>query len=559
MQVTSDDATPDTGTLTRRELRARTGTTSTAHAPTPPFDARTADAGEPSDGEMSTSLDTEVHEPSDAGLEDTVATSTDDDPSATDPDEPTTALGLNGTPDERVATPARWADSTRPATAFTWIDVDDVKESTLPAELDAAVAREAGPHVLADARLRPAILRGRWLAPLGTLVALAIAYSATMLLWPLHAVAPTVEAVEFATVPSAAAAPTWPASGSAGISVSGISSAASTPDGASIASLTKVVSTLMVLDELPLKLGEQGPEFHFTYRDNVEYWDYRRANQSSLDVPVGGVLTEYQMLQGVLLGSANNYIDRLARELWGSDAQFAEAAKTWLDNRGLSDITVVTPSGFDEANVATPEALLRLGERAMQNPVFAEIVSTKSVDLPGAGEVNNTNGMLADPGVVGIKTGTLVGWCLLTAKDVTIGDTTVRLYASVLNQGSNDERLALTRSLFADAEAALMSAAPAVTAGTVVGEVTSVWGARVDVVVDDDATVLLWNGATADAGVQFDLGDQRADGDEAGTLDVKGPVDAATVGVSLAENVEGPSPWWRLTHPVELLGLAVAD
>lgn len=511
MQVTSDDATPETGTLSRREIRARTGSTETVR-------------------------------PSDLLVF----------------DDPTSATGDEG-PSAVPPAEAEWADPARPATALTWIDEVEVEETTRPAELDSTIPREVGPDLLAAARLRPAGLRGRWLAPLSVAAALVIAYSATMLLWPLHEVAPTVQAASFETIPSAVAAPTWPATGSAGVSVSGISSASSTTDEASIASLTKVVSTLMVLDRLPLQLGEQGPEFHFTYRDNINYWDYRRANQSSLDVPVGGVLTEYQMLQGILLGSANNYIDRLARELWGSDAQFAEAAETWLSDRGLSGITVVTPSGFDEDNVATPEALLRLGERAMQNPVFAEIVGTKSVDIPGAGTITNTNGMLADPGVVGIKTGTLVGWCLLTAKDVTIGDTTVRLYASVLNQNDNDQRLAVTRSLFAEVEAALNTMSPAVAAGTVVGEVSSPWGARADVVVDEDANVVLWNGAAADAAVQFDLGDERGEGDEIGTLTVTGPLNEATVGVTLADDIEGPSPWWRLTHPVELLGVAAAD
>lgn len=549
--MTSDDPTPDTGTLTRRELRARTGS-----VPALPFSgtATMADAGGPVES-------AEPAEP--AGPVERAEPDEDAEPNASEllifEDATDDDTSDHGAALDTVAAEAEWADAERPATVFTWIDVDEVEETTRPAELDATIPREVGPDLLADARLRPAILRGRWLAPLGTLAALAIAYSATMLLWPLHAVAPTVEAVEFATTPAAAAAPTWPTVGSAGVSAAGISAVASSPDAASIASLTKVVSSLMVLDRMPLQPGEQGPEFHFTYSDSVDYWDYRRANQSSLDVPVDGVLTEYQMLQGTLLGSANNYIDRLARDIWGSDVQFADAAAEWLADRGLSDITVVAPSGFDEANIATPEALLRLGEIAMQNPVFAEIVGTKIVDLPGAGTVTNTNGMLADEGVIGIKTGTLVGWCLLTAKDVTIGDTTVRLTAAVLNQGSDEERLAVTRSLFAEVEAALATAAPAVPAGTVVGEVSSPWGARVDVVVEEDAKVLLWNGATADAAVAFDLDDQRADGAEIGTLDVTGPVDATTVDVSLADEIDGPSPWWRLTHPVELLGFAVAD
>src|SRR5690606_28141565 len=296
--------------------------------------------------------------------------------------------------------------------------------------------------LLADAKLRPTALRGRWLAPIGTLLAFVIAYGVTMLLWPLDAVPPTVQAVAFQALPSEASEIAWPAAGSAGVGIAGASSAASTADAAYIASVTKVVSSLMVLDRLPLQIGEQGPEYAFTYGDSVDYWDYRRADQSALDVPVDGVLTEYQLLQGVLLGSANNYIDRLAEEIWQSRGAFQAAARTWLAERGFDDITIATPSGFDARNVATPEALLELAEYAMDNPVIAEIVGTKAVDLPGAGHVVNTNGMLDDPGVVGIKTGALHDdWNLLTAKDVTIGDTTVRLYAAVLGQADDDQRL----------------------------------------------------------------------------------------------------------------------
>lgn len=458
-----------------------------------------------------------------------------------------------------LAEPARnaqWADGTSSASALIWLDIDDVVDGTRSVDLDAITMHEAGPDLLATASLPSGALR-TWLPPVGTVAALAIAYSATMLLWPLNEVPPIVQAVELQTVAAEASTFTWPAVGSAGVSIAGMSSAASTADAAPIASLTKVVTSLMVLDELPLQPGETGPEFGFTYADTVDYWDYRRANQSALDVPVGGVLTEYQMLQGTLLGSANNYIDRLARDIWGSDREFAAAAERWLAERGLTDITVVTPSGFDEDNVATPEALLRLADRAMQNPVFAEIVGTASVELPGAGLVENTNGMLADPGVVGIKTGTLVGWSLLTAKDVTVNDTTVRLYASVLNQGDNDQRLAVTRSLFDGIEASLAAASPAVPAGTVVGTVSTPWGTRVDAVTDEDANAVLWNGAAATTNVVFDLNDQRTG--EIGTLAVSGPVDAADISISLAEELAGPSPLWRLTHPLDLLGLDAAD
>lgn len=462
-------------------------------------------------------------------------------------------------PDDAAAlldsTAPQWAGDAATATALTWVDPALVAAHTPTATLDEAAGPEQAAGLLRGARLRPAISRPGILVPLGTLFGLLAVYAGTTLLWPLHEVPPTVQSVEFETVPAAAATVTWPAEGSAAVGIAGLSTAASIPDAVSIASITKVVSSLMVLDRMPLALGEQGPEFSFTSSDSAKYWQYRRSDQSALDVPVGGVLTEYQMLQGTLLGSANNYIDRLATEIWGSDREFAKAAEVWLRERGLSGITVVTPSGFDERNVSTPEALVALGERAMQNPVFAEIVGTVSVDLPGAGTVVNTNGLLADPGVVGIKTGTLVGWNLLAAKDVTIGDTTVHLFATALNQVDNEQRLAVTRGLFAETEAALQAQAPAVPKGTVIGQVTTLWGEEVDIVASADADVLLWNGALATATVTFDLGDEREKGGEVGTLTAVGPIDTTTTPAVLAEDLDGPSPWWRLTHPLELLGI----
>ena len=192
----------------------------------------------------------------------------------------------------------------------------------------------------------------------------------------------------------------------------------------------------------------------------------------------------------------------------------------------------------------------------MRNPVFAGIVGTPSVDLPGAGTVVNTNGMLADAGVVGVKTGTLGdSWNLLTAKDITVDDVTVHLYAAVLTQPGDEERLAETRSLFAQVETALAEQAPALAKGTVVGTVTTRWGTSTDVVTDADADIVLWNGATAQASSAFALGENREAGDEIGTTTSVGPLNTVTTSVSLADDVEAPSPWWRLTHPLELFGL----
>ncbi|KQR36418.1 hypothetical protein [Microbacterium sp. Leaf159] len=455
---------------------------------------------------------------------------------------------------------AQWAGAASGGTPLTWVDPVRVAEETTGGSLDESAGTASGAALLKDARLRPAIARPGVLVPLGVLVGLVASYAGTTLLWPLHEVAPTVQAVEITPTAADAAAISWPSQGSGAVGVGGLSTTSSSLDAAAIASVTKVVSSLMVLERMPLAVGEQGPEFSFTRADNLAYWDYRRSDQSALDVPVGGTLTELQLLQGTLLGSANNYIDRLAREIWGSESAFSSAATVWLRDRGLDGITIATPSGFDARNTATPESLVALAEMAMQNPVFAGIVGTPSIDLPGAGTVTNTNGMLADAGVVGVKTGTLGdSWNLLTAKDITVDDVTVHLYAAVLGQADDEQRLAQTRSLFSQVETALQAQAPAVAKGTVVGTVTTLWGTTTDVVADADANLVMWNGATAQATSTFTLGENREDGDEIGTVTSVGPLNTVTTSVSLADDVDAPSPWWRMTHPLELFGLTEAQ
>ncbi|MBD3942164.1 D-alanyl-D-alanine carboxypeptidase [Microbacterium sp. NEAU-LLC] len=440
-------------------------------------------------------------------------------------------------------------------TALSWVDPATVGRVGAPGDLAAA----ATPYIavetdlLADAPRRSP-LRAGVIVPTLAIAGVLAAYAGTTLLWPLNAVEPTITPIQAQPVAAPAAVPAWPAEGSAAEAVEGIGTLASTPDADAIASITKVVTALVVLDELPLAVGEQGPSYRFTSADSSAYWQYLRNGESALDVPVGGSLSEYQMLQGMLIGSAGNYADRLAQDLFPSDAVYASAANKWLTDHGVPGITLYEPTGIDKRNRASAESLIPLAQKALENPVIAEIVAQKSVVLPGAGTVENTNELLADPGVVGIKTGTLDAWNLLSAKDVTIGDTTVRLYASVLGQPDDDARLAASRAIYAQLEQELQLR-PSVAAGTVAGIVETRWGDKVDVVSSGDASVILWNGGVGTATTTFDLGDARAEGDTVGRLQVTGSLDDTTVDLTLAADVSDPSPWWRLTHPLDLFGL----
>ncbi|MDL5351873.1 D-alanyl-D-alanine carboxypeptidase [Microbacterium sp. zg-YB36] len=442
--------------------------------------------------------------------------------------------------------------------ALGWVDEDSLATAPTALSLNAAAAPYTVVHPdLLARRPHRSPFRAGVLVPLLSVLAVIALYVATTLLWPLHALPPQVTPSTVVPVAAPAAAPAWPAAGAAAVSVDGIdASAASSVDPISMASLTKVVTVLMVLDEMPLAPGEQGPEFQFTGADQSEYWAYRERGESALPVPAGGTLTQYQLLQGILIASANNYADRLASVLWPSDDVFANAAASWLSQHGLSGITVVDPSGIDDDNTADPAALLALADRALADPVVAEIVRMPTAELPGAGLIENTNALLADPGVVGVKTGSLwEHYNLIAAKDLLVGDTTVRVYASVLGQPTSQTRTAAARALLAQLEAELQLR-PSVTAGTVAGVVTTAWGERVDMLTSDDASVVLWNGGAATVTSDLTVGEDRAADTTVGTLTVTGPLDAETVEVHLAAEIEDPTPWWRLTHPLELFGLA---
>ena len=454
---------------------------------------------------------------------------------------------------------AEMTSAERSGTALAWVDDERVTARSTQRDL----AASAGPYALAHADLlahrpRRSPIRTSTVVPtLSVATLVAGAYAAATLLWPLHAVAPTITPVSFAAPVAAAAAPAWPAAGAAATAVDGLgTTAATTADAASIASITKLVTALMVLDQRPLAVGEPGADFAFTSADRREYRDYRADGQSALDVPVDGVLSQYQMLQGLLIGSANNYADRLVAELWPNDTVYARAANAWLQQRGLGGVTVVDPSGIDSDNAADPASLVALGRAALANPVIAEIVRTPSVELPGAGLVENTNSLLAIDGVVGLKTGTLFeSFNLVAAQDATVGDQSVRAYAVVTGQPDDETRSAAAAALLAQTLAEV-AAAPVLSAGTITGNAGTLWGATSDVRTTADLRVALWNGQTSESSVAFDLGDARLAGDTVGELTLVGPLGSVATALELTADIDGPDAWWRLTHPLQLWGLA---
>ncbi|WP_309067965.1 D-alanyl-D-alanine carboxypeptidase [Microbacterium sp.] len=466
------------------------------------------------------------------------------------------ALALAG-PAAEDEEPAAPEPVTTATAALAWVD-----PATLSTPITTDAPRLSGQVPAAGDLLPPRRDRrgGLIAAPLISAGALLLAYVGGCALWPLDNVAPTVSAATVAPNPGHPLGVTWPTEGTAAVGAEGLGTiAALDAETVPMASIAKLVTVMMILEKAPLAVGEDGPSYSFTADDNTLYWQYRYANESALDVPIGGTLTQRQMIEGILIGSANNYIDRLTTELWGSKDAFVLEVPKWLEAHGLSGITMVDPSGISPQNTATPAALIKLASASLADPVISEIVAMPEIDLPGAGKVENTNPLLGEPGVVGIKTGTLLEgmqeqWNLLTARDVTLGQTTVRVYSAVLGQPNEELRETVSRDLLDQVEKSLQPG-PSVAAGTTVATVTTEWGEDAEVVTTGDASVVLWDRGTAAVESEYDIEVGLLDGAEVGELTATGPFDTATVPLAIEGDVTGPDLGWRLTHPLDLLGL----
>src|SRR5690606_2223448 len=92
-----------------------------------------------------------------------------------------------------------------------------------------------------------------------------------------------------------------------------------------IASITKIIAALVVLDRHPLALGESGPLITLDSVDVAFYYHHIANNGSVTSVGSGWQFSQRQMLEIVLVKSSNNYADSLARWAFGSTANFLTA------------------------------------------------------------------------------------------------------------------------------------------------------------------------------------------------------------------------------------------
>ena len=327
-------------------------------------------------------------------------------------------------------------------------------------------------------------------------LALLIAAAVVQLARGLDGVRAAVVLPRITVVPGRAVRMPWPAGATAAVTVEGVAGLGGERANVvrPLASVTKLITALVVLRQHPLAVGQSGPTIHFTDADATAYRRDLAQGQSVLKVSAGEQLTELQALEGMLIPSADNIARIVARWSAGDSAAFVHDMNREAAALGLRHTHLVGPSGLDPGSVGTAADMVRVGGAVMANPVLRQIVAMRSVTLPVAGTVANYDSVLGQEGIVGIKTGSMsaAGGNFVFAAKHRVDARNVTIIGAVLGAGGAEP---LQTAL--DAAEQLVTAAVAelhrvvlVPAGRRVLNISAGWYSRVPALTTRTATLL---------------------------------------------------------------------
>lgn len=388
-------------------------------------------------------------------------------------------------------------------------------------------------------------------------VAIVFALGAFRYTRPLPEPELAVMAQSVVEAPAAATGLAWPTTGQAAVTIEGFGPASTfgTQEPVPIASITKVMTALVILDDHPLAPGESGPEIEITFAHEEAFLAAILNDESAVPVLAGENYSQLEMLQGVLIASGNNLARILAQWDSGSETAFVAKMNTMAMAMGLANTRFTDASGLDAGNMSTATDLLRLAEVAMSDPVFASIVAMDEVDLPAAGTLASTNILLGSGGIVGIKTGETdeAGACLLVAARVPTVAGERLVLSAVLGQPTRQGVFDASSELIASTGAQVVVAnvtnegGSSVSFGEPIAVVLTDWGSAAFVLADGALSVPALAGEELTVETLIDdIETGASGGDVVGVLRVTGGERVAEVPLVLASDLPGPGWRWRL-------------
>ncbi|WP_159499323.1 D-alanyl-D-alanine carboxypeptidase family protein [Microbacterium sp. 18062] len=340
-----------------------------------------------------------------------------------------------------------------------------------------------------------------------------------------------------------------------GTTASGIWASSGTDEPRSIASITKLITALVVLDAKPLAdADDAGPTITFDKADHDLYDKYYVLGATIAAMPTGSSMSQHDALATMLIPSASNYAEAVSTWAFGSQWAFLNATRGWLDTHGLTGTTIVEPTGIDPRNTSTPGDLIAIGKLAAADPTIARLAATPSLSLPGVGAMSNTNDLLGSAGIDGLKTGNLGenSYNLLYTASLDVGaagplEITGVLLGGFSRQSADHSVLTLLGSIRDG-----FHQVPLADAGQDIGAYSTLWGDTARMVIGESASILTWSDTPITVTMETTTPAIYADGEVLGSITWTAGPNTETAVIEIEGSIEPPTAWWRLTHPFEL-------
>ncbi len=387
----------------------------------------------------------------------------------------------------------------------------------------------------------------------GVLVLLIAAFLTFNFFRPIPALPVTAAVPGQSTTAGTVPALPWPRVGSAAVAVSGLGMLANSGSETAMpaASVAKVMTALLVLEDKPLKRNEQGPSILITEQDVRVYQADKADQQSVVEVTAGEQLSEFQALEGLLIPSANNFATTLANWDAGSADKFVANMNKRAKDLGLSHTKFADSAGASAQTVSTPSDLVALGMTAMNQDVFAQIVATGSAKLPVAGTVYNVDYALGQSGIIGIKTGSgFQGANFLFAASTTVGSFTKIVFGCVMGLPTLDDAFAAAKALIAAVQPNLV-VKRILSKYQAVGSYELPWGGRSDLLSSANVDLIEWPGMILRQSVRapaLTITQPIPPGTAEGALHVVLGDYNFDVSLTTADALYPPGRFWRLTR-----------
>lgn len=343
---------------------------------------------------------------------------------------------------------------------------------------------------------------------------------------------------------------TWPKDGQAAIGAVGYGLLKSnhTDKAVPTASVIKLATALAVLERKPFNINEPGENVPITDADVAIYQYYIARGGSTARVVAGSSLTEYQALQALLLPSANNVADTLTNWAFGSQADYLAFANPFVKKLGLTNTTITDASGFSPTTTSTASDLVNLGIAALQNPVLAQIVSQPYAEIPNAGTIHNTNLLLGQNGIVGVKTGHTneAGGCYIVASTQSYdGGHSVTTVAAIMAAPTIAEAMTTSKPLLTQTQQGFGDTI-VVHKGQKIGKIISPWGNETSIVSSQDITMFGWQAGVPKIQAKLAPPSSLDTNAKIGSAEVTFGYEKRSITIKQYSTLPSPSVWWKL-------------